>query len=351
MIKNEIIRRSVRLISAIQELHKEGYQNLAVYTGMSGSDYHWRLSLMPFDCLCTDERGEVINVSVEEWQVAHHSSDQTGNAYFGWEGVSNLNARELAQMIKSKLPRLVEYCRGVNFEYAGWFNYIHGQAEKEILPVMYADYYGATKGSIASTHNQSLIAPPYSQVNNINGRLFIYAKGNKLTTDRRDWHLVYRQIIDDIRDEKIAKFPYYPIDSDNHLEFCAYWEGAIYYIDQILKIHRIDEFLLKADDVSRSSESWSSFFAIYNTHGQFIYLKAFLIRCLLNDKSEKYLLKRAELVKWKKWLVDFEDNYTKPLNFNATLPNPYFGGSNPLHLGGILEPEVKAGKETLLSLY
>jgi hypothetical protein len=349
VIENELIRRSVRLLAAIHELHKEGFQNLGIFTGMSSSGAHWRLSLVPFDCLFLDERNHVQVIVNEKWQEALHSSGQTGNTYFGWEDVSSLNARELAQTIKSRLPRLVEHCRAVNFENAGWLNYVYGQAELENLPVMYRDYFEPSKGIIASTGKNLLVAP-YNQIHTLNGRRFIYKKGDKLTPKQRDWHSVYKQIIDNIRSSEIAEFPCYPINSINDFEFNAYWEGAIYYIDQILNIHRIDEFLLRADDVSRSSETWASFFAIYNTHGQFIFLKAFLIRYMLSQKNDKYSLKPTEVKKWQKWLSDFENSHAEPLNINSRLPNPYFGGNNPLHLGGILVASDRAGKDTLISL-
>jgi hypothetical protein len=44
----QIIRRSTRLLAAVHELHKQGYQNLAIYTGMSISGFHWRLQLCDF---------------------------------------------------------------------------------------------------------------------------------------------------------------------------------------------------------------------------------------------------------------------------------------------------------------
>jgi hypothetical protein len=338
MIGNAVIRRSVRLLAAIQELHKEGFQNLAVYTGMSGSGFHWRLSLLPFENLYIDENGDVTSRPQANWHEAHHSSGETGNQYFGWDDAGDLTARELAKMIKERFPRLIEHCRGTNFKYSGWLTYILGRAEKELLPVMYRDYYQAPNGMISSTQGQEkLVAPPHNKLYRINGRTFTYSKGPHFNSKRDDWHTCYRDIIDKFRGAEISHFPSYPSQNNDTSEHGAYWEGAIYYIDQILGLHRIDEFLRQADNPSKTSERWSSFFAIFDTHGQLVYLKAFFVRYMLVRDADKYQLNSSELKKWKKWLADFEKSHVLQRNFNSRLPNPYFGGNNPLHLGGILE--------------
>lgn len=41
------IRRSVRLLTAIHELHKQGFQNLAIYASIAPSGMHWRCQLAP----------------------------------------------------------------------------------------------------------------------------------------------------------------------------------------------------------------------------------------------------------------------------------------------------------------
>jgi hypothetical protein len=335
VIENAIIRRSVRLLAAIHELHKEGYQNLAVYVGMSGSGCYWRLSLFPFENLYIDESDKVSSKPQAEWREVYHSSGELGNQYFGWDDVANLNARELAQIIKERFPQLIERCRGINFEYSGWLTYILGQAEQGQLPVMYRDYYQASKGKIASTSQEELIAPPHNQLFCINGRKFTYVKGPQISSINSDWHLIYKDIIDSFRGAEISHFPCYPMHSKDVFEHGAYWEGAIYYIDQILGFRRIDEFLKQAKNPSATSETWSSFFALFDTHGQFIYLKAFLVRHMLANKVDKYQLKNLEITKWNKWLMEFEKYHGQ--NIHSKLPNPYFGGNNPLHLGGILE--------------
>jgi hypothetical protein len=347
VIENAIIRRSVRLLAAIHELHKEGYQNLAVYVGMSGSGFHWRLSLFPFEYIYIDESNDITSKPQPESRQVYHSSGESGNQYFGWDDVANLNARDLAKVIKERFPQLIERCRGINFEYSGWLTYILGQAEQGYLPVMYRDYYQASKGKIASTGDKELLAPPHSQLFSIKGRKFTYVKGPQITSINNDWHLIYKDIIDNFRGAEISHFPRYPIHSTDVFEHGAYWEGAIYYIDQVLGLHRIDEFLKQASNPSITSETWSSFFALFDTHGQLIYLKAFLVRHMLGNDVDKYQLKSSEIKKWNKWLVEFEKDHGQ--NIHSKLPNPYFGGYNPLHLGGILDSKMQIGTERLIA--
>ena len=346
--EQQIIRRSTRLLTAVHELHKQGYQNLAVYTGMSGSGAHWRLKLFNFYDLTVcntniDEPNYVLN-----YEILYHSSGQTGNLYFGWEDTKTASARDLAEKIKERFPRLLNQCRAENFEYAGWFTYILGKAENGVLPVMYRDYYHANEGFIASTKQQELIAPSHCKIHEVNGRKYIYANPRHLTNND-DWHTAYISIINDFRSADIAKFPIYPINNGNIYELGAYWEGAIYYIQHILYIHRIDDFLTQLNRHSGTSERWSSFFKIWDNFGQLIYLKAFLIRCLLKQ-SDKYQLSEHEQTQWQIWLNKFEEKHSESNGAKPQFHNPYFGGSNPLHLGGILEQVDVNSQDNFISI-
>ena len=51
------------------------------------------------------------------------------------------------------------------------------------------------------------------------------------------------------------------------------------------------------------------------------------------QKKEKYLLDQKIRVKWEDWLCEFEAGYAHAEASVKPHPNPYFGGSNPLHLG------------------
>jgi hypothetical protein len=160
---------------------------------------------------------------------------------------------------------------------------------------MYRDYYQASKGKIASTTQEELLAPPHNQLFCINGRKFTYVKGPQITSINNDWYLIYKDIIDSFRGAEISHFPRYPMHSTDVFEHGAYWEGAIYYIDQVLGLRQIGKFLKQANNPPTTSERWSGFFALYDTHGQLIDLKAFLVRHLLTNDVDKYQLKSSEI--------------------------------------------------------
>jgi len=347
MNEDKIIRRCTRLLAAIHELHKQGYQNLAVHTGKSSSGFHWRLSLLPFNDMYIDEHNNVNIAQSLNYEEVYHSSGQTGNEYFGWTDTAKFSARELAQTIKERFPRLLAYCKGTNFEYVGWYSYMLGEAEKDNLPVMYQDYHEPTNGFIATTGEIELLIPPHNKMKRSNGRQYCYIKPPFLSDKNRDWHFAYKSIIESFRSSEIAKSPLYPIETGDLFEVASYWEGAIYYIQNVLGFNRIDELLNTLDGYSQTSERWSSFFAIWDNFGQFVYLKAFLIRQMLNEK-DKYSLSKSTRNEWQCWLDNFELHYGYKQSIVAEFHNPYFGGNNPLHLGGILESRDNTQESRLI---
>ncbi|MFT6779600.1 MAG: hypothetical protein ACJAV1_003543 [Paraglaciecola sp.] len=93
--EQQIIRRSTRLLAAVHELHKQGYQNLAIYTGMSNLGFHWRLQLCNFYDVTLGV--EHLNEPIEPlpYEQTRHSSGEAGNLYFGWKETTTASVREL----------------------------------------------------------------------------------------------------------------------------------------------------------------------------------------------------------------------------------------------------------------
>jgi hypothetical protein len=116
-----------------------------------------------------------------------------------------------------------------------------------------------------------------------------------------------------------------------------------------LGVTRIDDFLNQLERHSSTSKRWSSFFMIWDNFSQLIYLKAFLIRCLLKQ-SDKYQLSEHELTQWQIWLNNFEEKYSESNRAKSQVHNPYFGGTNPLHLGGILEQTNGNNRDNLIDI-
>ena len=163
-IENSIIRRGQRVLAMVHELHKQGYQNLGVYTGMSSSGAHWRCYLTPCSDFYIDaENNQVylINYDVNP----HYSTGESGNCYFNWDDAKQDNSRQLAIKFIERFPRLIEQCKGTNFEYAGWLTYMLGISETGALPVMYREYYEANKDKIRTTEiDIDLITPPHDKI-------------------------------------------------------------------------------------------------------------------------------------------------------------------------------------------
>lgn len=326
------IRRSIRLLTAVHELHKQGFQNLAIYTSMAPSGLHWRCQLIPLHHLAI--KGDCVEVIADNgsYEPANHSSRDGGNLYFGWEDARSDTARELANKIKDRFPRLTASSEGRNYHYAGWFSEMLGIAETGALPVMWQEHYSSTPGQIDSTDNHIQIpAPPVPQSWEFQGKRFAYQPGPHLKPDD-DWHTAYQRIIDNWRSSEIALLPAYPVDTCSLYEHGAYWEGAIYYIQTILGFTRIDDFLAAQERSDPNSGQWATLRWAWDSQGQFIYLKAFLARHMLQD-IEKYPMEQSVREKWEEWLKGVEEHRSYPSTASYQLPNPYFGGSNPLHLG------------------
>lgn len=161
VIENVVVRRAQRLLAMVNELHKQGYQNLSIYAGMSSSGLHWRCYLTPCsDFFITPDSKEVDLIAYDI--NPGYSSGESGNCYFGWEDAKQDNARQLAAKFIERFPRLIASCKGYNPEYAGWFNYMLGISESGALPVMYRDYYECRHNLIETTESGvELRMPPH----------------------------------------------------------------------------------------------------------------------------------------------------------------------------------------------
>jgi hypothetical protein len=331
-----IVRRSVRLLAAVHELHKQGYQDLAIYAGMSSSGFYWRCLLVPFRSVLY-ESGKPTVIADHEVEEAKHSSADLGNLYFGWDDAQYDNARDLAEKIKRRFPKLLEKSHRPNYRYAGWFTEMLGLAEQGNLPVMFDDSIELPESDhIKSTGENRIPQPPYEALWRFNNKKFAYVESPHLK-GHKHWHDAYRIIIDNWRCSNIAYLPKYPIETNDIYEIGAYWEGAIYYIQKILGFSRIDKFLEGLANPDIESERWHTFHKVWNDSGQLILLKAFLIRQMLNEKN-KYELTGDERDHYNQWLSYFEEVHIL-YQFGESIPyppNPYFGGNNPLHLGLIL---------------
>ncbi len=320
--KCPIRRRSFRLLNAIHLLHRQGYQNLACYCSMSPSGFHWRLELRPFNELYIEDDGEISCPHESPYEKALHSSGANGNDYFGWDDAKSADARRLAELIKQRFPRLLEKCRGENFKYIGWFVYLLGFEEQEALPVFFREYNEPVQGKILTTLiGTKMIAPPHKKSNPKHGIDFLWATEPDL---RPDWHTAYHPIVDSLNKTPIPYFPKYPSHTTDTIAHGAYWEGAIYYLKSVMNYPK--ESLYIQDRVDKSTRL-NEFESIFNSEGQLSLFDAHMVRVALQLYCNEMDVSTTRECQH---LLTHIESMNRDIPYRY--PNPYLGGSNPLHL-------------------
>lgn len=200
----------------------------------------------------------------------------------------------------------------------------------------------------------------------IAGRFFFFKPAPHFTIDMDCWHNAYIDIIDRFLNApsssaRPTELPAYPLRFDKpegHMdlvfEMGSYWEGAMYFLCHIIGARTPLEGIRQVENSHRRGCETSFekiFVAIWNSHGQLKWLKAFLIRFnmrVLSDKEDYTILNGEDDtvsseklheagVKYRDkellWLSSFVSQHKDE---GKKYPNPYFGGGNPLHLGLIL---------------
>jgi hypothetical protein len=192
---------------------------------------------------------------------------------------------------------------------------------------------------------------------NFEGRDFYFKAAPHLRADHDDWHTAYAEIItrflDDLNTEsRRVQLPAFPLLSlpssgDKLFEVGSYWEGALFFLCRVLGSSTPLNGLRSIESAiaqNCSSLEQRLFMEIWNSHGQLKWLKAHLIReekqhLLPNPISSAAGIREAaaghndeEL----HWLSSFVEQHEDE---GSKYPNPYFGGTNPLHLGLILHEE------------
>ena len=185
----------------------------------------------------------------------------------------------------------------------------------------------------------------------INNKHYQYISAPHLS-DGDDWHDAYIKKIKKILRGKGTKgvpilVPSYPLaeyrDSfDAIFEMGSYWEGAIYFLHNVLgatsksmQVATVKRCL----DNDFISDFEKLFSKIWNSQGQLCFLKAFLIREYYSNHEQcentwewerDTSLIPSGISEDLEWLRTFIRNFQDE---GSTYPNPFFGGKNPLHLG------------------
>jgi len=130
-------RSSLRVLRLVHELHKQGYQRLRIAPGMAPSGCYWRCSITSKSNIL---RSHGAMLKDFDRAVAHYSSGQD-NEYFGWTDAKSDDVKELAAKFMNRFPEVIEASLGDDWSYAGWYVRMLGYAEREMLPIAYADWY------------------------------------------------------------------------------------------------------------------------------------------------------------------------------------------------------------------
>jgi hypothetical protein len=131
------VRRSQRLLRAVSELHRLGYQRLRVMP----YEYPlaWRCVIAPADRF--HPRNGAYVEDLGEGEIAHYSS-ASENEYFGWTDAKQDDARALAEKLVARFPAVVAAGAGRDWAYAGWLAELLGALERgPRLPFVMAEYF------------------------------------------------------------------------------------------------------------------------------------------------------------------------------------------------------------------
>ncbi|UQR62959.1 hypothetical protein LRP30_40540 [Bradyrhizobium sp. C-145] len=136
------VRRAVRLLAMVGELHRRGYQKLRVMPFMSPSGNHWRCWIGPDTLFYRDHGAYLRDFGFSETQRDSSSARYTSGEearYFGWTDAERDDARSLADKFVGRFVRLAGEGKGWSYTYAGWYQRLLGLAERGWLPVVMHD--------------------------------------------------------------------------------------------------------------------------------------------------------------------------------------------------------------------
>jgi hypothetical protein len=150
------VRRAIRVLRMVHELHKAGFQQIRIHPGLSASGIHWRCVIAPpasrLESMGIDPRGRTD-------LVARYTTGME-NRYFGWDDAQADTAAHLAVKFIDRFPHIVKFGEGRDWTYTGWYVEMLGFAERGHLPVAYADWYGDPPAYVAKDGERELPWPP-----------------------------------------------------------------------------------------------------------------------------------------------------------------------------------------------
>ena len=138
------VRRAVRVLAMVGELHRRGYQKLRIMPFMSPSGSYWRCWIGS-DALFYRNHGAYLcdmgdSEEVQSTSLSARYTSGEENHYFGWEDAENDDARSLADKFLARFTKLASHGEGWSYVYAGRYQRLLGPADRGWLPVVLSDY-------------------------------------------------------------------------------------------------------------------------------------------------------------------------------------------------------------------
>jgi hypothetical protein len=127
------LRRYVRVLAMVGEIHKAGYQRIRVIPSKMRGTGVLKLYITHYENI-----DSIISIIRNSETACYSTSD--GKNFFGWSDAADMSARQLASHFLDRYPEIAERGKGRDWAYAGWFLEIIGQAEQGDPVILQADW-------------------------------------------------------------------------------------------------------------------------------------------------------------------------------------------------------------------
>lgn len=133
----DFVRRTVRIIRMISELHRMGYQRVRFMPHQYPLAF--RIAVGPASLFSRINGAEMCDFSN---RLSIQYSSASGTSYFDWDDANGDNARQLAEKFTKRFPAICEAGHGRDWPYAGWLCELLGVLERTpgALPLVMDEY-------------------------------------------------------------------------------------------------------------------------------------------------------------------------------------------------------------------
>lgn len=130
--------RGRRVLLAVRELHRLGYERLRIAPGLSPAGTAWRVAVVPAPETCAENGALTPPGPLPE--ATYSTGD--GGRYFGWDDAAGDAPADLAAKFVARFPRVAAPGRGPDPAYRLWYEEMLAATAPMGLPYAYWDSYG-----------------------------------------------------------------------------------------------------------------------------------------------------------------------------------------------------------------